>query len=113
MDANATFAGDSVQFTPEVYYEDAWRPICGHWLWDTAHGAASFCKQLGYAGGYKLHTWSNATALKNDAVAVGKCLEGDVLPTWFLFDKSTRESSSEMVWGGPWSREGGIEEQLC
>ena len=35
----------------EVYFENQWTPICGHWFWNNNIGATLFCQELGFNSG--------------------------------------------------------------
>ena len=35
----------------EVYFNNQWTPICGHWFWNNNIGATLFCQELGYNSG--------------------------------------------------------------
>ena len=56
--------------TPNVFWENKWRPICGHWFWDNNNGAKSFCQRLGYSDGVLERTNS---AYTEDAIRLGRC----------------------------------------
>ena len=72
--------GETVQagkaFVPEVLFKGKYYPICGHYFWDTNHGATTFCKLLGFPKGE-----STKTEIKYnvDAMPVGKCKSGEEL----------------------------------
>ena len=36
----------------EVYIENKWVPICGHWFWNNNIGATLFCQEMGFESGY-------------------------------------------------------------
>ena len=33
---------------PEIWHENEWYPICGHYFWDSDDGVTIFCKRLGF-----------------------------------------------------------------
>ena len=57
----------------EVYFNDEWVPICGHYFWDNDIGATLFCQQLGF----KFGAINERLELPNDGLRVGRCDEGD------------------------------------
>ena len=57
----------------EVYFNEKWVPICGHWFWDNNIGATLFCQKLGFESG----AINERFKLKNDGLRVGKCDSGD------------------------------------
>ena len=64
---------------PEVFYNNRWRPICGHFFWDNNNGADLFCQQLNQ--GYLSGTINKGNVaeyfLGSDALQIGKCRSGD------------------------------------
>ena len=64
---------------PEVFYNNRWRPICGHYFWDNNNGADLFCQQLNQ--GYLSGTINKGTVaeyyLDSDALQIGRCRNGD------------------------------------
>ena len=72
--------GETVQegkaFVPEVLFEGKYHPICGHYFWDSEHGAKAFCNLLGFKNGKMTQT----KAIYNvDAMPVGHCKAGEEL----------------------------------
>ena len=57
----------------EVYFNEKWVPICGHWFWDNNIGATLFCQKLGFESG----AINERFELKNDGLRVGQCNSGD------------------------------------
>ena len=57
----------------EVYFNEKWVPICGHWFWDNNIGATLFCQKLGFESGIINERFE----LTNDGLRVGKCDSGD------------------------------------
>ena len=66
----------------EVFFNEQWVPICGHWFCDNDIGASLFCQKLGYdAGAIKRDSNNNLIKfdLQSDGLTVGKCDDGDQL----------------------------------
>lgn len=61
---------------PELFYNQSWTPVCGHFFWSNHDGATTFCQQLGYDSG---RVALAPEALPVDAVQVGKCGPGERL----------------------------------
>ena len=61
---------------PYIYLEDAWRPICGHYFWDSNYGCNTICENLGYDSGTASSS-SAAQTYTEDAYHVGRCNEDD------------------------------------
>lgn len=59
---------------PLVFVSGDWRPICGHWFWNTEDGAISFCQALGYSSGVNHRTKHKLNA---SAVLIGPCNAGE------------------------------------
>ena len=57
----------------EVYFQNEWVPICGHWFWNNNIGATLFCQELGFQYGYI----KNQSDLPNDGLRIGQCNAGD------------------------------------
>ena len=57
----------------EVFFNEEWVPICGHWFWDNNIGASLFCQQLGFESG----SIKERLILPTDGLRVGLCLHGD------------------------------------
>ena len=53
----------------EVYFQNEWVPICGHWFWNNNIGATLFCQELGFQYGYI----KNQSDLPNDGLRIGQC----------------------------------------
>ena len=66
----------------EVFFNEQWVPICGHWFWDNDIGASLFCQKLGCDGGVIKRDSNNNLIkfdLQSDGLTVGKCDHGDQL----------------------------------
>ena len=61
---------------PEIWINDKWSPICGHYFWNNPYGATLFCKKLSseYTSGKVKNT---GLPLASDGVRVGECLSQD------------------------------------
>lgn len=61
---------------PLVFISGDWRPICGHWFWNTNDGATTVCQSVGYTTGvvHKISAQLNASA-----VLIGACNAGEPL----------------------------------
>jgi len=61
---------------PDIFWDGAWIPICGHHFWDDSVGAEIVCSMLGGSGG----TVKNLGATyESDAMPVGRCQMGNLL----------------------------------
>ena len=60
----------------EIFINEMWVPICGHYFWDNNHGAELFCQKLGYKSGQP----GAKSPLPSDGVKIGKCYYGDIWP---------------------------------
>mgnify|MGYP001254887282 FL=1 len=62
---------------PYIYFDDAWRPICGHFFWNNDYGCDTICKRSGYNSGTQT---SRGNTYSEDAIWVGQCdLDVDLL----------------------------------
>ena len=59
----------------EVYFNEQWAPICGHWFWENDVGAGLFCQQLGFTDGVIIK--KHEVPLPSDGLRVGLCNQGD------------------------------------
>ena len=61
---------------PEIWFNDKWSPICGHYFWDNNYGAALFCQKLN-----STYTFGSAKdsgiPLVGDGIKVGMCTSQD------------------------------------
>lgn len=64
-------------FTPEVYFDGVWRPVCGHCFWDNNEGASRICMdlQLGFTAG-KVRKVGSAP-YPEDSMPIGTCKSQD------------------------------------
>jgi len=70
-----TFVKGDEPFVPEVLFEGAYHPVCGLDFADNNEGASAICREVGFDyGGVVKRT--NAV-FDQDAVAIGKCREGE------------------------------------
>ena len=63
---------------PEVFQNDIWSPICGHWFWDNDVGASLFCQKFTSdptSTGYVIRRTDKP--LEKDAIRIGNCLSND------------------------------------
>ena len=65
--------------TPQIFWDEVWSPICGHYFWDNQHGASKFCEKLGYDGGAYSGRGSGET-YGYDSFRLGKCNDNDIWP---------------------------------
>jgi len=83
---NEEYRGAQIEFSaklnqhprgePLVFTRGDWRPVCGHWFWDSEEGAATFCQALGYSTGVAHKTRHRLNA---SAVLIGSCAAGERL----------------------------------
>ena len=78
----------------EVFFNEEWVPICGHWFWDNNIGASLFCQQMGFKSG---SIKERNLTLPKDGLTVGKCLNGD---KW-LQCSLTGANCTQLKVGGP------------
>ena len=65
---------------PEVFYNNRWTPICGHYFWNNNNGADLFCQQFksqGYLSGTINKGTVSEYTLNTDALKIGQCNKGD------------------------------------
>ena len=64
---------------PEVFYNNRWTPICGHYFWNNNIGADLFCQQFnqGYLSGTINKGTVSEYTLNTDALKIGQCNKGD------------------------------------
>ena len=63
----------------EIYQNEKWMPICGHWFWDNNKGASLFCQQLGYKIGIvKQESIARQVPLPDDGFRIGECKTNDI-----------------------------------
>ena len=55
---------------PEVYYNNAWHPICKHWFWNNDAGATLVCNKLGFKYGTQRGTGGS---YGKTSMRVGNC----------------------------------------
>ena len=65
-----------VPFIPEVFFEESFYPICGHWFWNNNVGAGLVCEALGFHFGGTVHMTHDRYS--RDAMPVGHCNDADV-----------------------------------
>jgi hypothetical protein len=77
---------DGVPFTPEVYYDGAYHPVCAVGFANNSDGATTVCRSLGlpilqYGGDALLYGTVRRTNMpyEVDAMPVGTCLAGEAL----------------------------------
>ena len=63
-------------FVPEVLFQGKYYPICTYSFANNDIGATIFCKLLGFNKGEPVRTWA---IYEEDAMLVGKCMDGDEL----------------------------------
>ena len=63
-------------FVPEVLFHGKYYPICTYSFDNNNFGATTFCKLLGFNKGDAVRT---GAAYDEDAMLVGKCMDGDEL----------------------------------
>ena len=78
----------------EVFFDDQWVPICGHYFWNNNVGSNLFCQEKGFKSGKIVHR----IPLKSDALRIGTCHDGDTFPN------CSQAKSNAMSFGGDeWS----------
>ena len=61
---------------PEIWFNDKWSPICGHYFWNNNYGATLFCQELNST--YTFGSVKNSgIPLASDGIRVGKCTSQD------------------------------------
>ena len=65
-----------------MFWNGAFRPICGLAFWENDDGAVAFCKKLGYTGG-EIDKQTGQSSSKQLSVNIGKCVKGDSLERCF------------------------------
>ena len=75
----------------EVYFNNQWFPICGHWFLDNNVGVNLFCQQLGFETG---EIKEKQLKLLSDGLTIGQCLQGD---TWL---KCSQNDCNQLQVGG-------------
>ena len=61
---------------PEIWFNDKWSPICGHYFWNNNYGATLFCQELDST--YTFGSIKNSgIPLASDGIRVGKCTSQD------------------------------------
>jgi hypothetical protein len=66
-----------VAFTPMVFFDGSYHPICGLDFWDSNDGAELVCEQLGYAPTYTGKITRTDAIYDADAMKVGNCNADD------------------------------------
>lgn len=69
-------AGLDVEGIPYVFWSGEWSPICGHYFWNSQHGAQAFCQKLGYTTGTYKREYSEYC---KDAIEIGVCRPGETI----------------------------------
>ena len=63
---------------PEVFLNEIWSPICGHYFWDNNVGASLVCQKLtSNPASTGLVIRRTDKPLEKDAIRIGKCLSND------------------------------------
>ena len=62
--------------TPMIFWEEQWKPICGHYFWNNQNGAKLFCNRLGYDSAVLSKTSGRYLM---DSLRIGQCENGDTL----------------------------------
>ena len=63
---------------PEVFLNEIWSPICGHYFWDNNVGASLVCQKLtSNPASTGLVIQRTDKPLEKDAIRIGKCLSND------------------------------------
>jgi hypothetical protein len=60
----------------EIWINNMWSPVCGHFFWDNDEGATTFCQNLGYERGIRHHA---RTVFEVDSFEIGECGAGEPL----------------------------------
>jgi hypothetical protein len=62
----------------QVFKENDWHTVCGHYFWDNHNGGQTACKQLGYPLGGIVHRTAGGPITENEPIYVGTCLAGEI-----------------------------------
>ena len=63
---------------PEIWLNNQWSPICGHYFWSNDYGATLFCQNLNSTHTYGIATKKDsAIPLTSDGIRVGACKSQD------------------------------------
>ena len=62
---------------PEIWFNDKWSPICGHYFWNNNYGATLFCQKLLNSTGASGSVKPSGIPLASDGIRVGKCTSQD------------------------------------
>ena len=62
---------------PEIWFNNKWSPICGHYFWENDYGATLFCQKLNsiYTFGKYKKRWDKPLA--SNGIRVGACASQD------------------------------------
>ena len=64
----------------EIYQNEKWMPICGHWFWNDNIGSKLFCQELGYQNGNIKQGSVKQFPLPEDGFRIGQCKANDIWP---------------------------------
>ena len=62
---------------PEIWFNDKWSPICGHYFWNNNYGATLFCQALLNSTAASGSVKHSGIPLASDGIRVGKCTSQD------------------------------------
>ena len=62
---------------PEIWFNDKWSPICGHYFWENDYGATLFCQKLNSNYTFGKSKKRLDRSLASNGITVGECTSQD------------------------------------